>query len=156
MKNLIKKYETSPYIEEFTKSQHWTKLLEQVCRQGKNWAIERKYRRILTKRIAGKVRAHVREQNDKIENLEKIAKNRQKDLAKEVAKMVQKEFWNKVEKVAYLFQEKREEKEMQKQMDQDLNDMMSKTEVFSKSLAQEFVLTSNGLISFSLNSTCIK
>ena len=39
-------------------------------------------------------------------------------------------------RVALLFEEKREERQMRKQMDNDLNEMMNKTEVFSKSLAQ--------------------
>ena len=42
-----------------------------------------------------------------MDNLERIASNEQKNLAKEISKMVQKEFWNKVEKVAFLFHEKR-------------------------------------------------
>ena len=49
----------------------------------------------------------VREQQEKLDNLERIASNEQKNLAKEISKMVQKEFWNKVEKVAFLFHEKR-------------------------------------------------
>ena len=74
---------------------------------GEHWKIERKYRRILNKKIAGKVRTQVREQQEKLDDLERIASNKQKNLAKEVSKMVQKEFWNKVEKVALLFHEKR-------------------------------------------------
>lgn len=81
---------------------------------GEHWKIERKYRRILNKKIAGKVRTQVREQQEKMDNLERIASNEQKNLAKEISKMVQKEFWHKVEKVAFLFHEKREEKEQKK------------------------------------------
>ena len=66
---------------------------------GNSWKIERKYRRILNKRLAGKVRTHVREQQEKIENAEKLAKNEQRLMAKEVAKMVQREFWSKVERI---------------------------------------------------------
>ena len=65
---------------------------------GNSWKIERKYRRILNKRLAGKVRTHVREQQEKIENAEKLAKNERRLMAKEVAKMVQREFWSKVER----------------------------------------------------------
>ena len=81
----------------------------------------------------------MRERNEKLESLEQMAANRQRDLARDIAKMVQKEFWNKVEKVALLFHEKREEKERKKQMSEDLNDMMSKTEIFSKTLAQQVI-----------------
>ena len=82
-----------------TTSSTWSKLLTEVTTAGNSWKIERKYRRILNKRLAGKVRTHVREQQEKIENAEKLAKNEQRLMAKEVAKMVQREFWAKVERI---------------------------------------------------------
>ena len=103
---------------------------------GAHWAIERKYRRILNKRLAGKVRTHVREQQEKADNTDKLAANERRQMARNVAKLVQREFWAKVERVALLFEEKRDERQMKKQMDVDLNEMMNKTEVFSASLAK--------------------
>jgi len=137
IRNLSKKPEPNVHVEQFQKSQHWSRLLQEVTKMGEHWKIERKYRRILNKKIAGKVRTQVREQQEKLDDLERIASNKQKNLAKEVSKMVQKEFWNKVEKVALLFHEKREEKEQKKQMDEDLNDIVNKTELFSKKMADQ-------------------
>ena len=50
--------------------------------------------------------------------------------------MVQKEFWVKVEKVALLLREKKEEKESRRQMNEDLNDIMTQTACFSQNLFQ--------------------
>ena len=56
IRNLSKKPEPNVHVEQFQKSQHWARLLEEVEKTGTSWKIERKYRRILNKKIAGKVR----------------------------------------------------------------------------------------------------
>ena len=137
VRSFYKRPEIPVHVEQLTTASQWSKLVTEVTAHAKHWAIERKYRRIWNKKIAGKVRAQVREQQEKIENAEKLVKNERRLMAKEIAKIVQREFWQKVEKVALLFEEKREEKQMKKQMDEDLNEMMNKTEVFSKSLARQ-------------------
>ena len=61
LKRLSTALEEPSYVERLSVATQWTKVCEAAKKIGHEWQIERKYRRILTKKLAGGVRKVVRE-----------------------------------------------------------------------------------------------
>ena len=56
-------------------------------------------------------------------------------MATETAKMVMRDFWAKVEQVAEIIDDQNDQIEMKKQCDLDLDQMVNRTEMFAKNVA---------------------
>ena len=61
LKRLSSVPEEPSYLERLSRATQWTKVCEAAKKIGHDWQIERKYRRILTKKLAGGVRKVVRD-----------------------------------------------------------------------------------------------
>ena len=68
----------------------------------------------------------------------RLKEQEQRRLANETAKMVMRDFWAKVEQVAEMIDEQVDEREMKKQRDLDLDNMVNRTEMFAKNVAENF------------------
>ena len=75
-----------------------------------------------------------------VEKVLRLKELEQKRLANQVAKLVMTDFWGKVEQLAEVLQEQREEKEMKKQNELELDQMVNQTEKFAKTVAENFVI----------------
>ena len=73
---------------------------------------------------------------DKVLRLKELE---QKRLANQVARLVMVDFWGKVEQLAEVLQEQRDEKEMKKQNELELDQMVNQTEKFAKTVAENLV-----------------
>jgi len=60
-RKLTSQSEEPIFIDDLKRAARWSKLIETAAKIGKDWQIERKYRRLLSKKVIGGVRKAVKD-----------------------------------------------------------------------------------------------
>ncbi|KAL0487589.1 hypothetical protein AKO1_000280, partial [Acrasis kona] len=116
---------------------HWDFLLEEMEWLSKDFKGETRYKMTLAKKNARAVLRHHSTLATKEKKQKKDEEHQVRKLANRIAKIVKKDFWDKIEKIVQLRQQSKIDETKQKFMAEKRDYLVEQTEKFSEMLSQE-------------------